>query len=171
MILLRKLLSRWSVALVVLSALILMGAASDTGNSRFDPGGKRFDKIGHNMMCMCGCGQVLLECNHVGCTTSDAMRKELKAAIDHGENDGQIMADFTAKYGPVVLASPTHSGFDNVAWIMPVAIFFGGLGTVVFVVRTWKRRAASQPAIESTPGTSSGELDELRRRVHEDTSL
>ena len=27
---------------------------------------RRFNKLGHSMMCTCGCGQVLLECNHVG---------------------------------------------------------------------------------------------------------
>src|SRR5580704_12958630 len=27
----------------------------------------RFNEIGHQMMCICGCNQILLECNHVGC--------------------------------------------------------------------------------------------------------
>ena len=27
-----------------------------------------FDKLGHvKLVCQCGCGQILMECNHVGC--------------------------------------------------------------------------------------------------------
>jgi hypothetical protein len=37
-------------------------------------------KVGGKFMCMCGCSQVLTECNHVGCTTSASMlRSECSA--------------------------------------------------------------------------------------------
>jgi cytochrome c-type biogenesis protein CcmH len=36
----------------------------------------RAKQIGGKFMCMCGCNQVLTQCNHVGCTTSTAMLKE-----------------------------------------------------------------------------------------------
>jgi cytochrome c-type biogenesis protein CcmH/NrfF len=153
----------WTFALV-LSALLLMGAASDT-----DPGGKRFDRLGHAMMCQCGCGQVMLECNHVGCASSEKMRKELKAAMDGGQSDQQILAGFVSEYGPTVLSAPTNTGFNLVAWIMPVVIFLAGLVAVTMVVRAWKRRAAATPA--TTPDADSAELDEYRRRAREETSL
>jgi cytochrome c-type biogenesis protein CcmH/NrfF len=151
-----------SIALVLASALLLMGAAND-------PGGKRFDRLGHAMMCQCGCGQVMMECNHVGCTSSEQMRKELRAAMDRGDSDRTILAGFVSKYGPTVLSAPTNSGFDRVAWIMPVVIFVSGLTAVALVVIAWKRRA---PAPVSTPpDAASGELDEFRRRAREETSL
>jgi cytochrome c-type biogenesis protein CcmH len=151
-----------ALALLLASALLLMGASGD-------PGGQRFDRLGHNLMCMCGCGQVLIECNHVGCTTSEQMRKELKLAMDRGDSDQVILAGFTAKYGPTVLSAPTNTGFNRVAWIMPVVIFFVGLGAVGMVVRAWKRRTPNPPA--NPAGTSSGELEEFRRRAREETSL
>ncbi len=52
-----------------------MGAGDDSA---------RFKDLGHRMMCTCGCGQVLLECNHVGCQSSDKMRDQLQAALDKG---------------------------------------------------------------------------------------
>ena len=59
-------------------------------------------------MCVCGCSQILLECNHVGCTYSDRMRDELMPlALDRGENDDLTLQDFVQKYGPTVLAAPT----------------------------------------------------------------
>ncbi len=156
-----KLISRWSTALILASALLLMAAADD-------PGGKRFDKLGHAVMCQCGCGQIMAECNHVGCSSSDKMRKELRAAMDRGEDDKTILAGFVAKYGPTVLSAPTGKGFDLVAWIMPVVIFFAGILGVAFVVRAWKRRA---PAAAANAPDAAEEMDEYRRRVHEETSL
>jgi cytochrome c-type biogenesis protein CcmH/NrfF len=166
----RKLSSHWAIALLVLCTL-LTGAASAFGQTKdYDPGGKRFDRLGHNLMCMCGCGQIMMECNHVGCSSSEKMRKELRAAIDSGESDQQILAGFVTEYGPVVLAAPTHKGFDRVAWIMPVVMFIAGLGAVALVVVAWKRRSSKNPPPD-TPGGDSGTLDEFRRRAREETSL
>lgn len=152
-----------ALALMLASALLLMGAASD------DPGNKRFDRLGHALMCQCGCGQVMMECNHVGCTSSEQMRKELKAAMDRGDSDQVILAGFVSKYGPTVLSAPTNTGFNLVAWIMPVVIFLAGIIAVTLVVRAWKRRAPATSA--NTPAPESAELDEFRRRAREETSL
>ncbi len=151
----------WAVVLLFASALLLMGAAGDRT-------GQRFDRLGHNLMCECGCGQILLECNHVGCSTSEQMRKELTAALDRGDSDDAVLAAFVSKYGPAVLAAPTTTGFNRVAWIMPVVIFFAALTGVVLFIRAWRRSPA--PPSDSA-GSTPGELDEFRRRAREETSL
>lgn len=156
-----KMRHRWALGLVLASALLLMGATGDRT-------GRRFDRLGHNLMCECGCGQVLMECNHVGCTTSEQMRKELKLAMDRGDSDDVILAGFVARYGPAVLSAPTTTGFNRVAWIMPVVIFFAALTAVVLVVRAWKRRTPNPPS--NPGGAGAGELDEFRRRAREETS-
>ena len=89
--------------------------------------GARFNSLGHRLMCVCGCSQILLECNHVGCTYSDRMRGELMAGLDRGENDDLTLQDFVQKYGPTVLAAPTATGFNRVAWIMPFLALVLGL--------------------------------------------
>ena len=96
--------------------------------------GARFTSLGHKLMCVCGCSQVLLECNHVGCTYSDRMRGELMASIDRGENDDLALQDFVQKYGPTVLAAPTSTGFNRVAWIMPFLALVLGVMTTIFIV-------------------------------------
>jgi cytochrome c-type biogenesis protein CcmH/NrfF len=161
----RKTIHHLAIGLILLSALLLMGASGDN-----DPGGKRFDRLGHALMCQCGCGQVMMECNHVGCTSSEQMRKELRAAMDRGDSDPVILAGFVTKYGPTVLSAPTNTGFNRVAWIMPVVIFFAGLIAVALVVVAWKRSTAKNPP-PSAPGTTNPEMNEFRRRVHEETSL
>lgn len=158
----RKLLHRWAVVLLFASALLLMGATADGT-------GQRFDRLGHNLMCECGCGQILLECNHVGCSTSEQMRQELKSALGRGDNDDTVLASFVSKYGPAVLAAPTTTGFNRVAWIMPVVIFFAALTGVVLFIRAWRR--SPNPPSNSAGSATAGELDEFRRRAREETSL
>jgi len=157
-----RILHGWAALLLCASALLLMGATGDRT-------GQRFDRLGHNLMCECGCGQILLECNHVGCTTSEQMRQELKLALDQGESDDAVLAGFVAKYGPAVLAAPTTTGFNRVAWIMPIVIFIVALGAMILVVRSWKKRPPTPPS--DTTSSTPGELDEFRRRARKETSL
>src|SRR5271167_3570356 len=105
----------------------------------------RFNDLGHQLMCICGCNQILLECNHVGCPDSDGMRNELMSAVTRGDSDSLVEQGFVQKYGPTVLAAPTTSGFDRTAWILPFVALGLGLTIVVMVIRSWKNRPA--PAI------------------------
>jgi cytochrome c-type biogenesis protein CcmH len=130
----------------------------------------RFTQIGHQLMCICGCGQVLLECNHVGCPDSDNMRNELSAAIARGDNDSLVEQTFVQKYGPTVLAAPTTAGFDRAAWIMPFVALLLGFGVVVLVVRAWKNRP--EPALADGLRPASGaELDQFREQARKETDL
>src|SRR5271154_3111207 len=101
-------------AILLVAAIILTTAAADPT--------ARFDKLGHQIMCSCGCNQILLECNHVSCPLSGPMRQELQAGIDRGDNNSLIFQSFVQKYGPTVLAAPSAEGFNLVAWIMPFAV-------------------------------------------------
>ncbi len=127
----------------------------------------RFNKLGHQMMCMCGCGQILLECNHVGCSYSDRMRNELTAALQRGDNDNLILQSFVQNYGATVLAAPIRGGFDAVAWITPIAVFVLATGLAVWVIRIWMRRPAMQGA--SVPRVRH--LEYFREQARKETEL
>lgn len=152
--------SRRLLQLLVLALAIpfLAGASNDEA---------RFNAIGHKMMCSCGCGQILLECNHVGCTQSDKMRNELAAAVQRGDNDDLILSTFAGNYGPAILAAPIRGGFDRVAWVMPFAVFFLATGLAVWVVRIWK----SRPSVVSATATPTAvpELDRFREQARKET--
>lgn len=154
---------RWGMhtMFVVTLALLLMGATDS---------GTRFNDLGHKLMCTCGCGQVLMECNHVGCQSSDHMRAELLAAMQKGGSDDQILQTFVEKYGPVVLAAPTKTGFNRIAWIMPYLTLALGLVVTAVVVRAWKTRSKAAPVVNAAT-VAAPELDALRRRVHEETEI
>jgi len=148
------------VSLLVLALFTFMGAGDDSG---------RFNNLGHKLMCACGCGQILLECNHVGCTYSDRMRGELAAAIDRGDSDDLSLQSFVQKYGPTVLAAPPTTGFNRVAWVMPFAALVFGILLTVYIVRAWKSRPAAAPS--GVAPVTGPELDVFRQQARRDTDL
>jgi cytochrome c-type biogenesis protein CcmH len=150
-----------ALGVLCLIVILFMGAGDDSSG--------RFNKLGHKMMCRCGCNQVLLECNHVGCTYSDTMRNELMAGLQRGDSDDLVLQAFVQKYGPTVLAAPTTTGFNRVAWIMPFVALTGGLLLVVVIVKAWNTRRAA--VVVAADRADAATLDDLRRRVHEETEL
>jgi cytochrome c-type biogenesis protein CcmH len=151
---------RWlEAAVLALAVIALMGASDDSA---------RFKDLGHRMMCVCGCNQILLECNHVGCQSSDKMRDQLLASLDKGNNDDLILQGFVQEYGPTVIAAPTASGFNFVAWIMPFVALALGIAFVVYVVHSWKNRPT--PALaDGIAIPASGDLEEFRRKARKET--
>jgi cytochrome c-type biogenesis protein CcmH/NrfF len=149
---------RWvQAAVVCLLAVVMIGA---------DPS-SRFNKVGHEMICTCGCGQVLLECNHVGCPVSPVMINELHAQIDGGGSDTSILNWFAAKYGATVLAAPIRGGFDNVAWIAPMAAFLLATVGLGFLIRLWTARPGRRVPV-SAAGSNMGDAA-LRDRIRRET--
>jgi cytochrome c-type biogenesis protein CcmH/NrfF len=130
----------------------------------------RVNDLGHRMMCVCGCNQILLECNHVGCAYSERMRGELVAAVDRGDNDDLTLQGFVQKYGTTVMAAPTKTGFNRVAWVMPYLVLALGLIMVSVIVRAWRSRPLVLPdgSVAAVHGT---ELEYFRRQARKDTEV
>jgi cytochrome c-type biogenesis protein CcmH len=157
--------------LLALAVTALAGAGDPTS---------RFNDLGHHMMCICGCNQILLECNHVGCPDSDGMRNELMAAVARGDSDSLVEQAFVQKYGPTVLAAPSSSGFDRTAWVMPFAVLGVATVAVVLVIRGWRNRPPSAPTGGMPPDggsplggpqISSSELEKFRDQARKETEL
>jgi cytochrome c-type biogenesis protein CcmH/NrfF len=151
-----------SCGVLCVAVFALMGAGSDPA--------ARFHDLGHQMMCICGCGQILLECNHVGCPDSDGMRNELMAAVTRGDSDSLVEQAFVQKYGPTVLAAPTTAGFDRTAYIVPFVALFFGAGLVILIVRAWKNRPAPALADGIAPARNA-ELEKFREQAQKETEL
>jgi cytochrome c-type biogenesis protein CcmH/NrfF len=151
----RKSLKALQAALLAVGVCFSIGATDATA---------RYEKLNHQFMCSCGCGQVLGECNHVGCPSSPVQLAELKTDMANGMTDQQIFDGFAAKYGATVLAAPTTKGFDLVAWIAPFAVFLAALLGTILLVRHWSlgKKQVEEPA--STP-----EMTAIRERIRRET--
>jgi cytochrome c-type biogenesis protein CcmH/NrfF len=147
--------------LLTLVVFILLGAGDESA---------RVNDLGHRMMCVCGCNQILLECNHVGCAYSERMRAELVAAVDRGDNDDLTLQGFVQKYGTTVMAAPTKTGFNRVAWVMPYLVLVLGLAMVTLIVRVWRSRPLIMPVGAVAP-IHGAELDHFRDQARKDTEL
>lgn len=154
-------LKRWIQSLSVCFLAVVMLGAVD--------GGARFNRLGHNMICACGCGQILLECNHVSCPSSGPMIGELHAQLAGGGSDKSIMNWFAAKYGATILAAPYRGGFDDVAWIMPYAVFILAILGTGILVYFWKRRSLLNAPPASATGSFDADKEAIRERIRRET--
>ena len=142
----------------LLTFVILLGSlgASDLGG--------RYNALSHQMMCTCGCAQLLGECNHVGCPNSGPMLKMLRADLGSGMGDHAVLADFAGKYGPEALASPLLTRFNQAAWVAPPLVLILGLLGAFFILRRWRERGGSPP-LQPVPVQQSSALDRVRRET------
>lgn len=127
----------------------------------------RYNYLGHQLICTCGCNQILLECNHLGCTVSTQEEAELRAALDRGDSDNLILQNFVQKYGPPVLAAPTESGFNLVAWIMPGLVFLLATLGAALLIRKWKLHTVPMPEAP----VADTRVDAIRAKIRRETEI
>jgi cytochrome c-type biogenesis protein CcmH len=130
----------------------------------------RAKQVGGKFMCMCSCSQVLTECNHVGCSTSASMLKELNRSLARGDSEDAITQMFVQEFGTKVYAEPPKSGFSLVAWALPSIYLFVGTGVVIFVISRWRKRPLEQTgAAGRAPGVSTEMLERARAQASRET--
>jgi cytochrome c-type biogenesis protein CcmH len=130
----------------------------------------RAKQIGGKFMCMCGCSQVLTQCNHVGCTVSASMLKELNQSLERGGSEDAITQMFVQEFGTKVYAEPPKSGFSLVAWAMPSVYLAFGTVLVVFVISRWRKPPVAPTAADgNTPQISPELLERARERAARET--
>ena len=66
-----------------------------------------------------------------------------------GQTPDEIIEYFVATYGEKVLAAPTKSGFNIVAWVTPFVVLIVGTAAVFLVARTWSAGAATTNSMRS----------------------
>lgn len=149
--------SRLAVLCLFAAMLCAPAAAQIPGQS------ERAQRVGKRLLCMCNCNQVLVECNHVGCTVSTSMLQELDEHIARGESDDLILQSFVQKYGQKVLTEPPSRGFGLVGWLAPFTALLLGALVVRAVLLRWRRQPASVAA-----GVPVEFLEQAQRETEQD---
>ncbi len=79
------------------------------------------------------------------------MKKQIRAQIAAGRTTAQIKAYFVSELGPQVLAVPTKSGFNLLAWLLPFAAIILGAAAVGFGARAWLKNRDDSDAAGPAP--------------------
>jgi cytochrome c-type biogenesis protein CcmH len=154
--------NRRTFGLAALAAVVLLGllAAPAIGQRS-----ERAKVLSKKLMCMCGCNQILGECNHVGCSVSTEMLRKLDTQVERGDADDLVMQAFVQEYGLKVLAQPPASGFNLMAWVVPPVALLFGLLIVRSVLRRWRSAAAQRATVAAAGYGGAAVSEELLERV------
>jgi cytochrome c-type biogenesis protein CcmH/NrfF len=144
-----------ALLLVVFSCVLAPGADDN-----------RYQKLGDKIQCSCGCNQMLLQCNHVGCPSSGKMIRELHSTVATYKNDEDVLNWFRSNYGMTVVVSPATHGFELTIWIVPPILVTIAFLLVIYLVDRWRKRATPVPAVGIDP-----QMDALRARARKETEL
>ena len=149
------------VKLVLVPCLVVLLMGADNQEARYQ-------NLGGKIMCSCGCAQMLLKCNHVGCPNSARMIRELRANVQNTSNDEEVLNWFRKNWGVTSVVEPSTHGFELMAWILPVAGLGLGLLLVLLLIRNWKLRTApvSPADLKLDP-----KLEAFRARAHQETEI
>jgi cytochrome c-type biogenesis protein CcmH len=122
------------------------------------------------LACQCGCGLTVLTCNHLQCGFAVPVRKRIAEELAAGDSDEEIIQRLVDEYGEKVLSSPTHTGFNLLAWYIPYAAVFVGGVLVFFVMRKWQRPAVELSAESPAPDVQKSTAEQreaLERELKE----
>ncbi len=87
------------------------------------------------------------------------MKQIIRQRIAAGWTEEEIKADLVDQFGPGVLAEPPKSGFDLLAWLLPLGLLVAGALGVAIVAWGWSRRRDGHDGGEQPPGRLDPELE------------
>lgn len=94
------------------------------------------------------------------------MKQIIRERLAAGATEAQIKAELVDQFGPGVLSEPPKSGFDLLAWLVPLGLLVAGAVGVGLIAWGWSRRRGDGE--EEGPAALDSELErrvdaELRR--------
>jgi cytochrome c-type biogenesis protein CcmH/NrfF len=127
-----------------------------------------FEDLEESLTCQCGCGLTVHACNHLHCPSAEPLREEIRAQMALGKSKAEILRYFRNKYGEKILSSPTTSGFNLVAWVLPFALMIlGGLIVGVTIMR-WSGRAQQDTPAQQQPARPPSPYDKILEKELKD---
>ncbi len=77
------------------------------------------------------------------------MKQFVRTRIAAGDTKSEIKDQLVAQFGKGVLAAPEKSGFDLLAWVLPIAGLLAGAGVLTVLAWRWTRRPEDElPLLE-----------------------
>ena len=92
------------------------------------------------------------------------MKEILRERLAAGATEDEIKAELVAQFGPGVLAEPPKSGFDLLAWVVPLGLLGVGALGVGVVAWGWSRRRAIDDAGDELDASEERRIDDALER-------
>ena len=142
--------------LLIVAVLILVAGCPAAASAHVG-----FYSIVDQFMCT-SCHEPL---NQVNSPQAISEKQTLKGLVNRDLTLGQIKSAMVAQYGPQVLARPPASGFNLTVYILPPALFLGGLALLALTLPKWRersRRAAASklPEADALDSVDAKRLDD-----------
>lgn len=96
---------------------------------------------------------------------AEDMKRRIRELVAEGRSDAEIKEHFTDRYGEWILLTPTRSGFNLTAWLLPFFVVLIGGSALFVLARRWSRQEAPAPPPEPSP--SSPHLAQLENELKE----
>ena len=99
---------------------------------------------------------------------ADRMRAFIRARIAAGDSKSEIKATLVDQFGESVLAAPPKSGFNLLAWVLPLAGIVLAAGVVGVLAYRWSRNRRPEEAAGPSANGRFHLDPELERRLDEE---
>lgn len=94
-------------------------------------------------------------------TISQQMRSVIRQQLQAGRSEQQVVQYFEDSYGPQILLAPQWQGFSLLIWLVPIVLFFAGIGTLFLILRDWRQTTPiNEGAEESEYGSMVADMDD-----------
>jgi len=87
------------------------------------------------------------------------MKQILRERLAAGATEEEIKAELVAQFGPGVLAEPPKSGFDLLAWVVPLGLLGAGALGVGALAWGWSRRGEPDESLTRIDPTLERRID------------
>ena len=128
------------VLILLLCLLPIFSYAGEAQDLAKDPVlEKRMVGLAENLRCLV-CQNESLASSHA--ELAEDLRREVRELMQKGMTDQEIKDYLVARYGDFVLYEPPLKSFTLLLWLGPFALLIGGLGVLVFQLRSRRKTVA-----------------------------
>jgi len=136
-------------------------AAQETGKADLDPALEKEAKELENLIIAPCCWRQPVAVHFS--PAADQIRKDVRKMLASGMSREEILDIYVDEYGEKILAKPRASGFNILAYILPVIFLIAGAGVAYLAIRRLRPAAqADSPAPEAAATAGTGAPDRAR---------
>lgn len=123
----------WALLLLVAGVVLTVGVQRSGGPPSLDA---RVQHIASEVRCPVCHGETVAQSQ---AAPSVEIRNEIRADLQKGESESQILAGIVGAYGPGILEKPPAQGIGLLVWVVPVVVVVVAAAGLLLALGRWRR--------------------------------